>query len=145
MQLGSPAPQQESLLCCFFSSPALLQVGAHPVLVQGSNHNPDPGQAAGWEWGDTLRSPCTGDVPGDVFGCFAPQGQLRKTAPFVPLHCHIGKKVGGDNYCSSPSLLRILAEKWHSLSQPRLPPPDPTALVGKIRGRDVGSCSILLH
>lgn len=37
-QLGSPAPQQEPLLCCFFSSPALLQAGAHPVLVQSRNH-----------------------------------------------------------------------------------------------------------
>lgn len=108
---GNPAPQQESLLCCLFSSPALLQVGAHPA--QSSNHQVKSWTGCGWEWGDTLGSPCTGNGPGTVFGCSAPRGQLGKTAPFVPLHCDIGMKMGGDNYCiahpCSPSLGRKVA------------------------------------
>lgn len=121
-----------ALLCC--------RLELTQCLCKAAITKPNPGQAGGWEWGVTLRSPCTGDVPGAMFGCFAPRGQLWQTAPFLPLHCHIGKKMGGDNYCSSPSLLTRAwqgdgtchSQAYHLLTQ-------------QLGGRGVGSCSILLH
>lgn len=34
-----------------------------------------------------------------------PHEDSGKLLLFCPCHCHTGKKMGGDNYCSSPSLL----------------------------------------
>lgn len=42
---------------------------------------------------------------GIVSGYSALGEQPRQPAPFVPLHCHIGKKIGSDSYCSFPSSL----------------------------------------
>lgn len=126
--------QQESLLCCFFSSLALLRVGAHPVLVQSSYHKAK--SWIGWGLGTGSHSEVSmhrGCSRGYVW-------LLWQTAPFLPLHCLIGKKMGGDNYCSSPSLLTRAwqgdgtchSQACHLLTQ-------------QLGGRGVGSCSILLH
>jgi len=114
-------------------------------LCKAAVTKPKPGEAVGWAHGGTLSSHPPGMSGRHCVWPLCPRRTAGQIAPFIPLLCLIGKNWKGQ-LLQLPILAHHgLAGRWCLLLQPSLPSPDPAAVVGKLCGRDVGSCSNLLH
>lgn len=100
----TPARVTSLPLFCF---PALLcsRLELAQCLCKAAVTKPKSGDVAGLGCEGTL-SFC---LPGTSMSChvllLCLGEQPGQTAPFIPLHCHVGKKIGNDSYCRFPSLL----------------------------------------
>lgn len=103
---GILCPSKNHLFAAFqLSSPALLQAGAHPELVQSSNH-----KAKVWEscrlgvWRHFELS-CSRDVRAALRLAAWPGRAAGANCSFHPSALSHRREIRSDSYCSFPSLL----------------------------------------
>lgn len=147
MQLGNSSPQQLSLLCYFSAF--------QPCLAPGWSL--PSAYAKQLSQSQSLGVLQVGAV--EVLWAFVCQGPPRVAMSY----CSVWESSRGKlllSYLCTVTLERKLEVTVIAVSRPCSPglgremalvatakpeSPDPAALVGKLRGRDVGSCSILLY